>query len=558
MKFFIDFLIIMGSLLFVLPDSLNAQRNDQFQPNKIEICLNSEINSISNPNLISDFRFQPIGTVELNKRSKYWLCITIKNNALNETKNYLHFNNIFAEVILWQKGENNLWEQISIGGYDIPYSKRTGKGIIDDKLFFSASHGNATQLLVLANQPHRNIIYKNQCEIISESNFVKKNTFSNNLQFWLAGIISFLFLFSLILFIFLHNRAFIIYASYSIITEIYFLAYFNIIEANLLFNYPQISKYFFFCITLSQSLYFLFLNDLLKPINNIKKKKFVTKYAIISFSTALLIIALSLFRFSLGVKLSDIYSIINGGVGLYIIAITYKEVPKRVGIVYTGFVSILFGGLLALFLNSISHGNAFIYIYQLGFLIELAFFFIAISYTYFIEKTSRIQTMLNLSLLETKKLKTEKEALALKNEVNQKNRKLTSKAVEISKNNQLINKMIDSLELLENKGTVSINDIARLKKSLINTAKLDYWEEFEAHFIQVHPDFYEVLNKKYPELTTTERRLCAFIKLNLSTKEIANITKRNPESIHMTRSRLRKKMGLDKTANLENIIASIH
>ena len=561
MRFFISLLLVLSSLLLVLPVSVNAQVNKQYQTNhpikSIEVCLNQENNRQQNPNLITDFKFQPFTAIQLKKESKYWLKITINNHTLAEKENYIHFNSAFAKVALWQKNGMDQWVQTNIGGYDIPYSQRSGYGIIDDKLPFSASSGDETELLVSVYQPYIDIILKDQCEVISRSKFEKINNATNNFQFWFAGIISVLCIFSLILFLFMRNKAFIIYALYAIITEIYFLAFFNIIEEKLLFDYPQINKHLFFCITLSQSLYFLFLNELLKQTNGIKKQKFVTQYALISFLAALVIIVFSLFNYQNAIHFSDIYTIVNGVVGLYIVAITYKDAPRRIRIIYIGFMSIVFSGLFALFLNSISPDNAFIYIYQLGFFIELTFFFIAISYTYFIEKTSRIQTMLNLSVLETKKLKTEKEALELKNEVEQKNRSLTLKAVEISKNNQLINKMIDRLGSLEEKESFSIKDITRLKRSLISTTKHDYWEEFEAHFIKVHPEFYKLLHEKYPELTTTERRLCAFIKLNLTTKEIASITKRNPESIHMTRSRLRKKMGLNKIENLENFIASI-
>ena len=500
MKLFITFLLVFNNILFVLSASANAGINSRFPTvqiiKRIEIAMNLEINLQPNPNLIADFHFHTFDTVQLRRETKHWLRITINNQALKEKENYIHFNSAFAKVALWQKNNMDQWVQTNIGGYDIPYIQRSGYGIIDDKLPFSASSGDETELLVSVYQPYIDIILRDQCEVISESKFEKINNATNNFQFWFAGIISVLCIFSLILFFFMRNKAFIIYALYAIITEIYFLAFFNIIEANLLFDYPQINKYLFFCITLSQSLYFLFLNVLLKQIDGIKKQKFVTKYALVSFSVALLIIIFSLFSYTNAIHLSDIYTIVNGLVGLYIIAITYKDAPKRIRIIYIGFATILFSGLLALFLNSISPDNAFIYIYQLGFLIELTFFFVAISYTYFIEKNSRIQTMLNLSVLETKKLKTEKEALELKNEVEQKNRSLTLKAVEISKNNQLINKMIDWLGLLEDKGTISTKDIARLKRSLISTTKHDYWEEFEAHFIKVHPGFYELLNKK--------------------------------------------------------------
>ena len=78
----------------------------------------------------------------------------------------------------------------------------------------------------------------------------------------------------------------------------------------------------------------------------------------------------------------------------------------------------------------------------------------------------------------------------------------------------------------------------------------DTWKEFEVRFQQVHADFYKKLNKQYPDLTPNELRLCAFLRLNMSTKDIAAITYQSLNSIDMARFRLRKKMGLDKDVNL--------
>lgn len=483
--------------------------------------------------------------------------MTINNKVLPENENYLYFKDCFAEVALWCSYKDNKWVKRSVGGYYIPYSKR-GKGILyDDKLYFQASSGDETQLLLSVYQPYADVYLKNKYRIISKSDFEKKDSCINDLQFLLAGIISVLCIFSLILFLFLRNKAFVFYSLYAIIIEIYFLTYFNIIEKYLLFNQPQINKYLFFCLTLGQPFYFLFLNELLKPIKNINNQRFIRQYAFISLGTALSIIAISLFNFKIGVNLSDIYSLINSVVGFYIIVVTFKDVPKRIRIVYIGFISIVSCGTISILLNYINSSSAYTTVFQLGFFIELTFFFIAISYTYFIEKNSRVKAMLDLSAMENQKLEKEKEALQLKNELEQKNRKLTIKAVEISEKNQAMNKIIDRLSVLKKKGAIAVSDITQLKNGFISSSKLNYWNEFEAHFTQVHPDFYKSLSDKYPGLTPTERRLCAFIKLNLTTKEIASIIKCNVESIHMTRSRLRKKMGLYKTENLESSINEI-
>lgn len=70
------------------------------------------------------------------------------------------------------------------------------------------------------------------------------------------------------------------------------------------------------------------------------------------------------------------------------------------------------------------------------------------------------------------------------------------------------------------------------------------WDEFELRFQGVHNEFYQKLQSINPELSTNERRLCAFLKLNMTTKEIASITHQSPRSIEVARTRLRKKLNL--------------
>jgi DNA-binding CsgD family transcriptional regulator len=63
----------------------------------------------------------------------------------------------------------------------------------------------------------------------------------------------------------------------------------------------------------------------------------------------------------------------------------------------------------------------------------------------------------------------------------------------------------------------------------------------------VHIEFYEKLQSKFPDLTTNERKLCAFLRLNMTTKEISAITNQSLNSIEMARHRLRKKLNIDNS-----------
>lgn len=86
-----------------------------------------------------------------------------------------------------------------------------------------------------------------------------------------------------------------------------------------------------------------------------------------------------------------------------------------------------------------------------------------------------------------------------------------------------------------------------LKKMLleVNDARRNtFLREFEFNFARAYPGFIEKLNRTYPDLTPNDRRLCAFMKLQLATKEIAQITAKSNRAVEMGRIRLRKKLGL--------------
>lgn len=78
----------------------------------------------------------------------------------------------------------------------------------------------------------------------------------------------------------------------------------------------------------------------------------------------------------------------------------------------------------------------------------------------------------------------------------------------------------------------------------------DNWEHFAHHFDKVHNDFLIVLKSRYPNLTPSELKLCAYLRMNLSNKEIAQLINISTRGVEIARYRLRKKLGLTKEVNL--------
>ena len=88
------------------------------------------------------------------------------------------------------------------------------------------------------------------------------------------------------------------------------------------------------------------------------------------------------------------------------------------------------------------------------------------------------------------------------------------------------------------------NQINQICNEIENSKGGDLWEEISAYIPEFNREFSQRLVQDFPTLSVNERRLCAFLNMNLSTKEISEITKQSPHSINIARGRLRKKLGL--------------
>ncbi len=93
--------------------------------------------------------------------------------------------------------------------------------------------------------------------------------------------------------------------------------------------------------------------------------------------------------------------------------------------------------------------------------------------------------------------------------------------------------------------------------NLTHEAAKDPMAEFEITFKQLHGSFYEKLLNRCPELSKTELQVCALIRLNLSTKDIANLINLAVASVDTTRHHIRKKLKLDQSENLSTFLITI-
>ena len=152
---------------------------------------------------------------------------------------------------------------------------------------------------------------------------------------------------------------------------------------------------------------------------------------------------------------------------------------------------------------------------------------------------------------QARKLLAESEAARLQEKFDHQGRELASSALALSRNLTLINKLLEDLRyltpMINEEGLPVLMNISRNIRRLDSDA---VWKEFEMRFENVHAQFYKNLTMEYPSLTGNEMRLCAFLKLGMSTKEISAITFQSIRAIEAARLRLRKKMGVESGADL--------
>lgn len=151
----------------------------------------------------------------------------------------------------------------------------------------------------------------------------------------------------------------------------------------------------------------------------------------------------------------------------------------------------------------------------------------------------------------------EQEKIALKRDLEFKQRELTTHTLHLVSKNKLLAELKTGLQSLKEQsgGQQTVNPlIGAIDRDLRDDAD---WENFERYFKQVYSDFDEKIKQAFPTLTRNEIRLVTLMKMNLSTKEIASILNVTPESVNKARYRLRKKINLPTDQNVQDYILAL-
>ena len=159
----------------------------------------------------------------------------------------------------------------------------------------------------------------------------------------------------------------------------------------------------------------------------------------------------------------------------------------------------------------------------------------------------------------------EKEIMHLRNEslqaeMNHKNKELANATLHLIQKNRTLTGLKNDLNKLtrsipaDNPEKQNVNNLLKkVNKDLRNEKN---WELFNSYFDEVHQDFINRIKEEHTDLTPKELRMCAYLRMNISTKEIAPLMNISVRGVEISRYRLRKKLNLKRDANLTEYIMS--
>jgi DNA-binding CsgD family transcriptional regulator len=156
----------------------------------------------------------------------------------------------------------------------------------------------------------------------------------------------------------------------------------------------------------------------------------------------------------------------------------------------------------------------------------------------------------------------EKEIVTMKNErlrieMIQQDKELANQAMNLVRKNEFLIRIKEELKDLKKMSREEPSSekaniiIGRINKEVDSNKQR---EVFEKAFDEVHEAFLNRLESKYPSLTPTELRLCAFLKMNISTKEIAPLMNISVRGVEICRYRVRKKLRINRMTNLASLL----
>nr|WP_319273396.1 PAS domain S-box protein [uncultured Draconibacterium sp.] len=169
------------------------------------------------------------------------------------------------------------------------------------------------------------------------------------------------------------------------------------------------------------------------------------------------------------------------------------------------------------------------------------------------------QAMGHISELERTKEFDSRNKQRLQTELEMKDRELVSFLLQLSQKNELLTKTVHLLQSEESVQVKKASSLIKKLKDLLqaNAVQPVDWSMVENQVEKIHPGFLDRLQKRHPKVSVNDKKLCSYIRLGLSSKEIAGLLNITSKSVEISRVRLRKKLGINAKIRLVNYLEQL-
>ena len=363
---------------------------------------------------------------------------------------------------------------------------------------------------------------------------------------WVGLVIGGVFLmmlYGLISFVITPNKLFLYYFLYTFFVELFIITITFIGEQYIFKNNPWLCFKCCIILLVAFMFYFPFIRKMVINESNTRIDKWLFRpFIVLMLINSTFVSAVVFIKEDLFAKLYDITLFSYSAFSLLMVFLLWRTNKKTGRVILAGMAIMVISGSLTIALyalDAVEENHSF----NIGVYIELIFF----TYAMILLKKE----------IEQENNKNEIALIDSRNKIENNQRELTQKALHLAQQEEILENLKN--QLLEIKGEKpQTNELVLNILSDVNLyLKQNSWEEFEHYFIEVHPAFYRNLKDDHPELTQMELRVCAMLRLNLNTKQIADITRKTPKSVEITRFRIRQKMGLIRDESLFDKLSSI-
>ena len=162
-----------------------------------------------------------------------------------------------------------------------------------------------------------------------------------------------------------------------------------------------------------------------------------------------------------------------------------------------------------------------------------------------------------MKTLEQERIIAEQQKVILENELSVKGKDMATLAFDMATMKSSMENARESLIEGMRNGSISTRNANKILQQMKADNNDMFWATYRNNFDLIHKRFFRTLHEKYPDLTSNDLRLCALLRLNLNTKEIASFTRLSIRGVEGARYRLRKKLGIPTDKSLTDFLIEI-